>query len=331
MNFKQLPNGMVEGFVLLKKCDEKKTKNGSTYLDMIISDKDGEMPAKLWDFSGAAFESETVVKIRGSVEQFGGHDQFRVAQIRAVTDKDRYNLSELVPASPIGGEQLFDMIVSRVNSFENENLKAIVLAILEEKKEKLIYYPAALRLHHAMLGGLMYHTMSIVRMAEEIAKIYTNINLELLLSGIILHDTAKTWELETNKTGLAKGYSAEGELIGHLVKGAMYVSEKAKELGIESEEVALLEHMILSHHGVPEFGSPIRPMFLEAIILSSLDALDATIYEVNAATSKVSVGEFTDRQWALDNRKLYKHSLSDSTHNVNFYTEDKEENEDGND
>lgn len=128
----------------------------------------------------------------------------------------------------------------------------------------------------------------------------------------------KTWEFQLSKTGLVKSYSTEGELIGHLVKGAIYVEEAAKKLGIESEKVVLLQHMILSHHGVPEFGSPVRPMFLEAEILSSLDSLDATIYEINNATSKVNTGDFTDRQWALDNRKLYNHGLSSTEHIVNI-------------
>ena len=319
MNFKSLPNGQSEGFVRLKKCDEKKAKNGSTYLDIIIADKDSEMSAKMWDCSsGINFEAESIVKIRGSIEQYGGKDQFRILQIRPVSSTDDYSISDLVPSSQVGGEILYNMIKSRVEAFENNNLKTIVLAIIEERKEKLITYPAALKLHHAVIGGLMYHTMSMVRMAEELSKVYKNVNTELLLSGIILHDVAKTWELETNKTGLAKGYSVEGELIGHLVKGAMFVSEKAKELGMECEEVALLEHMIISHHGIPEYGSAIRPMFLEAIILSTLDELDATIYEVSEATSKVNPGEFTDRVWALDNRKLYNHGLSKPEHNVNL-------------
>ena len=103
----------------------------------------------------------------------------------------------------------------------------------------------------------------------------------------------------------------------------MFVSEKAKELGMECEEVALLEHMIISHHGIPEYGSAVRPMFLEAIILSTLDELDATIYEVSEATSKVNPGEFSDRIWALDNRKLYNHGLSKPEHNVNLYGDEE--------
>jgi 3'-5' exoribonuclease len=262
-----------------------------------------------------------VVKIRGTVEQYNGKDQFRIFQIRPASATDNYNLSDLVPASDIGGEMLFDMIKSRVNSFENNDLKRIVSKIIDDRREALVIYPAALKLHHAMVGGLMYHTMSIVRMAEELCKIYPNINKDLLLSGIIVHDVAKTWELETSKTGLAKAYSTEGQLIGHLVKGAMYVDETAKELGINSEVVTLLEHMVLSHHGIPDYGAAVRPMFLEAEILSTLDSLDATIYEINSATDKVEPHTFTDRQWALDNRKLYNHGLSDTHHVVNFDTD----------
>ncbi len=318
MNFKSLPNGMSEGFVILKKCEEKKAKNGSTYLDIIIGDKDGELPAKLWDYNGGLFEEEMIVKIRGNIEQYNGKDQFRVSQIRPAAASDEYQLSDLVPASEVGGQQLYNRLVKKVNGFKDDELKRLVLEIITGKKQELITCPAAYRLHHAMLGGLMLHTASIVEMAEAICKIYPNVNRELLLAGAILHDTAKTWEFEFGKTGLVKSYSTEGELIGHLVKGAMYVDEAAKKLGVSAEKATLLEHMILSHHGVPEFGSPVRPMFLEAEILSELDTLDATIFEINDSTSKVEAGKFTDRQWALDNRKLYNHGLSSTEHKVNF-------------
>lgn len=317
MNFKTLNNGMCDGFVLIKRCEEKKTKNGASYLDLIIGDKDGEMPAKLWDFSGKEiFEEEMVVKIRGTVEQYNGKDQFRIAQIRPAAAGDDYNLSELVPSSEVGGQQIFNMLLKRAEAFKDPDFKAITTAILNEKKDLLINCPAAFKLHHAMIGGLMLHTMSIVRMAEEICRIYPNINKDLLLAGAILHDVAKTWEFSLGKTGLVKGYSTEGELIGHLVKGAMYVEEAGKKLNINREKTVLLEHMILSHHGVPEYGSPVRPMFLEAEILSALDTLDAEIYEFNSATSKAEPGKFTERQWSLDNRKLYNHGLSSTEHRV---------------
>ncbi len=319
MNFKTLPNGLCDGFVILKKCEEKNAKNGSVYLDLVLGDKDGEISAKLWDYKGdGLFETEMVVKVRGTIEQYNGHEQFRVMQMRPAGASDDYNLSDLVPASDTGGAQIFDILMRKVNSFRDDDLRKIVSSIMNDKREQLINCPAAFKLHHAMLGGLMLHTVSIVRMAEEICKIYPNINRELLLSGAILHDTAKTMEFKLSKTGLVKGYSTQGELIGHLVMGAMYVEETACRLGIQSEKVVLLQHMILSHHGVPEFGSPVRPMFLEAHILSSLDSLDAAIFEINAATSKVKEGDFTDRQWALDNRKLYNHGLSQNEYKVNL-------------
>ena len=229
MNFNPLPNGMAEGFVLIKKCEEKKTKNGAAYLDLIIGDKSGELPAKLWDYNASGiFEEEMVVKVRGNVEQYNGRDQFRIAQIRPASSGDEYNLAELVPSSDVGGLDMFNMLMKRVNAFKDAELKAIVSKIMNDKKELLITCPAAFRLHHAMLGGLMLHTMSIVRMAEEICRIYPNINRELLLSGAILHDVAKTWEFTFAKSGLVKGYSTEGELIGHLVEGAYYVADAFK-------------------------------------------------------------------------------------------------------
>lgn len=319
MQFRTLPNGMAEGFAVLKKCDVKTAKNGSKYLDLILSDKTGEMPAKLWNAqTGAGLSADMVVKVRGTVEQYNGHDQFRIAQIRAASESDNYDLVSLVPASETGGEVLYAMLVRKVGAFADEDLKKIVLYILENHKDRLLTCPAALRLHHAIVGGLLLHTSAIVQMAECVCKIYKNIDRELLLSGAILHDVAKVWELEPSQTGLARGYTPEGELIGHLVKGAMYVQEAAEKLGADAQKATLLEHMILSHHGVPEFGSPVRPMFLEAIVLSSLDNLDANIYEVSSAVSKVEPGAFTDRMWALDNRKLYNHGRNNKNYHVDF-------------
>lgn len=307
----------MASYALIKELNEKKDKNGNAYLDLVVigSDKK-EYPAKMWRFeNNGTFEANDVIEIDYTVDNYKGKTQLTINSIKKAPDE---MIKDFIPSSQHDGKAVFSMLVQKVNDFKDETLKKIVLDILMKNREKLEVYPAAYRLHHAIVGGLMLHTASIVEMAEKICTIYPNINRELLLSGAILHDTAKIFEMETSKSGLCSNYSTGGELIGHLVKGAMYIEQSAKELGIDDERVMLLEHMILSHHGVPEFGSPVLPMFLEAEILSTLDSLDAKIFEFNNATSGINAGEFTDRQWALDNRKLYNHGLSSTEHIVNL-------------
>lgn len=307
----------MASFALIKELSEKKDKNGNGFLDLIIigSDKK-EYPAKIWRFeNNGQFETNDVIEIEYTVDNYKGKTQLNITTIKKAPDE---MISDFVPSSEYDGKAVFSMLLAKVNNFSDEVLKAIVSKILLNNREALEVYPAAYRLHHAIVGGLMLHTASIVEMAEKTCTVYPNINRELLLSGAILHDVAKTFEMNTAKSGLCSGYTVGGELIGHLVKGAMYIEDTAKELGIEDEKVTLLEHMVLSHHGVPEYGSPVRPMFLEAEILSTLDSLDATIFEINNATNKINTGSFTERQWALDNRKLFNHGLSSTEHKVNL-------------
>ncbi len=307
----------MASFALIKELSEKKDKNGNGFLDLIIigSDKK-EYPAKIWRFdNNGQFEANDVIEIDYTVDNYKGKTQLNITTIKKAPDE---MISSFVPSSEYDGKAVFSMLLAKVNNFADEVLKSIVSKILLDNREALEVYPAAYRLHHAIVGGLMLHTASIVEMAEKTCTVYPNINRELLLSGAILHDVAKTFEMNTAKSGLCSGYTISGELIGHLVKGAMYIEDTAKELGIEDEKVTLLEHMVLSHHGVPEYGSPVRPMFLEAEILSTLDSLDATIFEINNATNKINTGSFTERQWALDNRKLFNHGLSSTEHKVNL-------------
>ncbi len=307
----------MASFALIKELSEKKDKNGNGFLDLIIigSDKK-EYPAKIWRFdNNGQFEANDVIEIDYTVDNYKGKTQLNITTIKKAPDE---MISSFVPSSEYDGKAVFSMLLAKVNNFADEVLKSIVSKILLDNREALEVYPAAYRLHHAIVGGLMLHTASIVEMAEKTCTVYPNINRELLLSGAILHDVAKTFEMNTAKSGLCSGYTIGGELIGHLVKGAMYIEDTAKELGIEDEKVTLLEHMVLSHHGVPEYGSPVRPMFLEAEILSTLDSLDATIFEINNATNKINAGSFTERQWALDNRKLFNHGLSSTEHKVNL-------------
>lgn len=310
MNFKQLDNGMSEGFCLIKKAERKLTTKGNTYLDLMLSDDSGEISAKLWDYNAAAhdkFKADMLVKVRGTLEVYNGKNQFRMAQMREVVPGDGVKIEDFVPSAPYSGQWIFDQLIAMIDQFQDEDLKRLMRAALERRKEQILPAPAALRLHHAMRGGLLYHTMSIAQLALGVCKVYPFVDRDLLLSGVILHDLAKTTELDINSNGLAKGYTASGQLVGHLVQGAIDISALAKELGIESDCVMLLEHMVISHHGEPEYGAAVRPMFLEAELLSELDTMDATVFEFANLMKNLEPGSFSDRQWALDNRKVYNH------------------------
>lgn len=310
MNFTEIGNnGQVEGFAVIKQCDRKTAKNGNTYLDIVLSDKSGEIFAKLWDYnevSHGKYENDMFVKIRGTILKYNGNDQLRIEKIRPVTNSDNVNVADYVKSADYDGEEMFDFLVSKVSAFQDEELKKIVLYLLDSNKEKILFYPAAYRLHHAIRCGLLMHTASIVKLCEGVCLVYPFVNRELLISGAILHDIAKTVEFSVRETGLASGYTVEGNLIGHLVKGAMMVEEAAKKLSIDSEKSMLLQHMILSHHGEPDFGAAVRPQFLEAELLSELDLMDARVYEIMSAVEGLEKGEFSQRLWALEDRKFYK-------------------------
>lgn len=322
MNFVNTPTpDIVEGFCLIKSLEKKTTAKGLTYLDMILSDSSGEIVAKFWDYKEnmhSHFQANMLVKVRGRMNEYNGDVQFRVERIRECTDADGVRIEDFVPSANYTGDEMLREIYAIIESFDDVEIKKLVRAVLAKYEEKLLYWPAAFKLHHAMRGGLLYHTLSIIKMAECACQIYTSLDRSLLLGGAILHDIAKIDEFEVSSTGMATGYSIEGTLVGHLVKGAMIVRETAKEIGTKEETAVLLEHMLISHHGIPEYGAAVRPLFVEAEVLSQLDTLDATIFEFNDALANVKAGEFSSRQWALDNRKLYNHGRKEISTDVNL-------------
>lgn len=300
----------TDGFWLVKTADKKANVKGAAYLDMVLCSKTGEINGKLWDYSElvhGVYAPGELVKIRGSVTQFNGNDQLRVEKIRHVNESDAVSVTDFVPTAEYSGEMMLGQIMNVIASVKDEELKQLTYALVKDREKELLFWPAAFKLHHAIRGGLLYHTLSIIRLAQGVCKLYPCVDKDLLMCGIIVHDLCKIDEFQISPAGLASGYSVKGELIGHLVMGAVKIEMKAKELGISEDKAMLLQHMVISHHGEPDFGAAVRPMFLEAEILSQLDTLDATIYEISSAVSDVKTGEFTPRQWALDNRKLYNH------------------------
>ena len=303
-------------FLMIRSMDKKVTAKGLPYLDFMFCDKGGELSGKLWDYHEellGMFEVGDIVKVRGTVSQYNGTDQLRVERIRKAQPADNVDPADFVPSAEISGEKMYDELISIANGFSDENIKKIVLSIYERYAEKLKFWPAAFKLHHAIRGGLLYHTLSIVRLAQSVCAIYPSVNADLLIAGAMLHDIAKTDEFEVNEAGTATGYTLEGNLIGHLAKGAMIIGRVADELGVPEELKFLLQHMVLSHHGEPEFGAAVRPMFLEAELLSELDLMDARIYEMEEAIGSAKAGDYTQKLWALDNRKFYNHGKQEVT------------------
>ena len=321
MNFKQLPNGHYEGFAIVKRAEKKQTSKGSDYLDMKLSDADGEIIAKLWDYSPLTygeFPLESLVKVRGEISKFAGADQLRIIKIRLATADDGVDISDFVATADYSGEFMYGRLMEIVNGFADDELKKLVLTMYEQRKEDLLTWPAAFRLHHAVRSGLLMHTLSIVKLCQGVCEVYPFVNRDLLIAGAMLHDIAKTVEYEVGTAGIASGYTVEGNLIGHLVKGAMLVDETAQQLGISREKAMLIEHMLISHHGEPEFGAAVRPMFLEAELLSELDLMDARVYQMAHAVENIETKEFSSRLWALDDRKVYNHDLRDKDIKVNL-------------
>lgn len=314
--------GAVEGFCLIKSVDIKTSSKGDKYLDLTLTDSSGEINAKIWNYSEAAYGAYTadeIVKVRGTVSVYAGNDQLRIERIRKATDADNIDASKFVPTAEYDATAMYSELLGIANAFSDENLKKLVTYILEENRLQLLYWPAAFKLHHAIRGGLLMHTLSIVRLCESVCKIYSFVDRELLIAGAILHDIAKLSEFEVTSTGIVSGYSVRGNLIGHLAEGAMTVRKAAEKLNIPPETSMLLEHMILSHHGEPEFGAAVRPMFIEAELLSELDLMDARVYEMREAVEAAKDSEFTGKLWALDNRKLYNHSRTDINKKTNLF------------
>jgi len=323
MNFTPIDNkGLVDGFCIIKSIDRKTSSKGDSYLDMMLGDSEGEINAKLWRYIPelhGEYNANELVKIRGMISPYNGTDQLKIERIRHITPEDNVDASDFVKTADYSGEEMYNELLTIAENFNDEELKSIVTAILKDNRFNLLYWPAAFKLHHAVRGGLLLHTLSIVRLAQNVCKIYPFVDSELLISGAILHDIAKITEFEVAETGIATGYSAEGNLLGHLAMGAMVIDKYAEKLGISRKTAMLLEHMTLSHHGEPEFGAAVRPMFIEAELLSELDLMDSRVYEMREAVLSTANEDFSSRIWAMDNRKLYNHNRTDLNNKTKLF------------
>lgn len=314
MSISQLKAGDgVLDFFLLKTAECKTSSNGKKYLDLTLADKTGEINGKLWDCSEEDehnLQSHKLVKVKGIITEWQHKLQLKIERVRLVLPKDGINIDDFVPTAPEKAGEMLAEVWRFIDKITNDDIRNIVAKIVREKKEQLLFFPAAKENHHAVLGGLLYHIKTMLRAGEKLAEIYEGLNKDLLFAGIILHDIGKIDEMQAGELGLVTDYTVEGQLLGHIIQGIKYIDQAAREVGAGEEVSLLLQHMILCHHYEPEFGSPKRPMIPEGELLHYLDMIDARMYDMKKVLGKTAPGDFSDRVWVLHNRKLYRGSFN---------------------
>ena len=302
----------IQDYFMVKAIAIKLGSNKKQYLDLLLGDSTGEVTAKKWDVADTELPSLNditagdIVKAKAVVTEWNGMKQLRVLRVRKANEQDEISMEDYIKSAPEKAEDMMAFLEETVNRMKDGELQALCTRILSDNQSKLMYYPAAVKNHHAEMAGLLYHMKRMVLMGERYCEVYPYLNRDLLITGVLIHDVEKLNEIDADETGIATGYSFEGQLLGHLVQGVKTIDRLADELGIGKEKAVMLEHMILSHHYEPEFGSPKRPMFPEAEILHYLDIVDARMYDMEEALFGTEAGSFSEKVWTLDNRKVYK-------------------------
>ena len=266
------------GFFILKNLFNKVTNTGKPYLACVVADASMMVEAKVWDYAGPIGPADEgkVAKIQGQMQEFKGAPQIKVDRLRLATEQDQYDLSDLVPVAPMDRNAAYARVLSLVETLEDADYRAVCREFLQRHGEGLKSVPAAKSVHHSFVGGLLMHTSYMLETAEFLARLYAPvIQRDLLLAGTLLHDIAKLEEFMVSQLGIVTEYSTKGQLLGHLVIGAQEAAEVCKLLNVPEEKSILLQHLLLSHHGQPEFGAAVVPMCAEAELLNYIDNIDA--------------------------------------------------------
>lgn len=284
--------------------------NKSNYLSIVFQDETGNIDAKLWNASDENIKCLTVgavVRAKGDIIKYSDDRQMKIISIDNVSYQESQQVQFLAKA-PIDPDQIMESIMGYVKRISNMKLYTITKHLIEQNFEKLKMYPAASRNHHEFVSGLAFHTLSMLRIADSLVVIYPQLNSDLIYAGILLHDLGKTVELSGP---VVPSYTLEGKLLGHISISQAMIYDAAKELNIEGEEVVLLQHMVLSHHGKNEYGSPVLPQIREAEIVYLIDNIDARMHMLDKALEQVGPGEYSKRVFALENRMIYKPKMYD--------------------
>ena len=298
----------VEGFYILLDPENKLDSRGKPFMSGKLSDRSGTIPIKLWDFEGPFRQEDSgcIVKIRGRVSEFKGNSQLTVFRIRERTPEDSVDLSALVSVAPIDTAAALEEILALFSSMKDPEYKTVCETLWNEHLDAFRSIPAAKSVHHSFVSGLLMHTLNMLRTADFLAALYHDaIDRDLLLAGTFAHDLQKETEFDVSPLGLVQGYSTPGRLLGHLVMGAQCVEEVCRRKGVSEEKSMLLQHMVLSHHGSPEFGAAVLPMIPEAELLSYIDLIDSRMEIYREQLAELPAGGFSGQIFALG-KHIYK-------------------------
>ena len=266
------------------------------FLTLSLSDKTGQMLARVWEKApelAETFEEGDVVKVLGEVEEYLGRLQVIVARLRPAKE-DEYELEDFLPHTERDIEKMLATVRETIASVENPHLRTLLDKFFgdEEFVAAFSRAPAARRIHHAYLGGLLEHTVEVIALCQTVLTLYPQINRDLLLTGALLHDVGKTKEFTYQRD---IDYSDEGRLLGHVVLSEQMISERMADIPDFPPELALrLRHLVVSHHGRYEWGSPRRPKTLEACALHYIENLDA---QVNRFAQIIAARRDTTKPW----------------------------------
>ncbi len=297
----------VEMTLLCREFKVATTKSGQEYLALRLEDRSGGLSARVWDnvgqFSGDGSLAGQVVRVDGVVNSYKGELQIKVNDLQVIANADP---SAYLTASRFDPQMLSAQLLESIKAHTSSPVRDIVLRAIQIA-ETFETSPAAKANHHAFASGLLEHTYSMVRLAATLGRHYSTyypglINTELLVAGTVLHDIGKVWELKK----IEAGYTTVGELVGHIAMGAELVRRSMADLGIVDPDLAMqLAHMVLSHHGRREWGSPVEPKTPEAVLLHFLDQVDSRMGMVFEALEGVEPGQWSEKVWALGT-KFYR-------------------------
>ncbi len=299
----------VEEIYLVTSKQVSTAKNGVTYLSLKLADKTGEVDGKLWDNAdqvAGKFEREDFVRVKGMAANYQGSMQIKMKTLEKVSDS-QVDYANFLQTSPRNIDDMVRELKAAGSGMANTHLKQLLDAFLSDASfmESFKRAPAAKTLHHNYIGGLLEHVVELIALSRDVAKHFPSVDRDLLTAGAFIHDIGKVHELAVRKS---IEYTTEGRLIGHISMGCEMVADKIRTIaGFPPELAMLLKHIILSHHGEYEFGSPKRPKIQEAVILNYLDDLSAKINNFEATLKKENVaeGEWTNFN-KMHDRYLYR-------------------------